>query len=151
MLKMGVDSIDKLKKKLPDLRAELKNEDKFRDVYNFAYMFSREVGQYGCGGIAICKGSIAENGNACYLGAWHLEQLCQQLSQGSVSHATAYTQSCLLLQFSWFLWPCLPCCCWPAERRRGKSVYSSTWRWACGACCWLATTHGRCWTTGATF
>lgn len=78
MLKMGVDSIDKLKKKLPDLRAELKNEDKFRDVYNFAYMFSREVGQYGCHDIAIRKGSSAENGNACYLGAWHLEQLCQQ-------------------------------------------------------------------------
>lgn len=43
MLKMGVDNLDKLKKKLPDLRAELSNPDRFHDVYNYAYMFSREV------------------------------------------------------------------------------------------------------------
>ncbi len=43
MLKMGVDSVDKLKKKLPDLRAELSNPDRFHDIYNYAYLFSREV------------------------------------------------------------------------------------------------------------
>lgn len=43
MLKMGVDSLDKLKKKLPDLRAELLNPERFHDIYNYAYMFSREV------------------------------------------------------------------------------------------------------------
>ena len=42
-VKMAVDSIDKLKKKLPELRAELKQEDKFKEVYNYAYNFSREV------------------------------------------------------------------------------------------------------------
>ncbi|KAG1667415.1 hypothetical protein FOA52_004832 [Chlamydomonas sp. UWO 241] len=45
MLKMGVDSVEKLKKKLPELRMELKSEDRFRDVYNYAYMFSREKNQ----------------------------------------------------------------------------------------------------------
>ncbi|KAF5827375.1 DCN1-like protein 2 [Dunaliella salina] len=45
MLKMGVDSVDKLKKKLPELREELNNPDRFHDIYNYAYMFSREKGQ----------------------------------------------------------------------------------------------------------
>ncbi|KAG2452598.1 hypothetical protein HYH02_002835 [Chlamydomonas schloesseri] len=45
LVKLGVDSIDKLKRKLPDLRAELKSDTKFRDVYSFAYNFSREKGQ----------------------------------------------------------------------------------------------------------
>ena len=43
LVKMGTDSLDKLKKKLPELRAELKSEEKFREVYNYAYNFSREV------------------------------------------------------------------------------------------------------------
>eukprot|EP00967_Tisochrysis_lutea_P094610 scaffold137605_cov17-Tisochrysis_lutea.AAC.1 len=43
MLKMGVDSVDKLKKKLPELREELNNPDRFHDIYNYAYMFSREA------------------------------------------------------------------------------------------------------------
>ncbi len=43
MLKLNCDSIDKLKKKLTDLRRELDNEDKFRDIYNYAYGFSCEV------------------------------------------------------------------------------------------------------------
>mgnify|MGYP006291554771 CR=1 FL=1 len=43
MLKMGVDTLDKLKSKLPELRAELSNPDRFHDIYNYAYMFSREV------------------------------------------------------------------------------------------------------------
>ena len=56
MVKMACDSMDKLKKRLPELRAELKHDDKFREIYNYAYMFSREVrgggGQEGhmCGG-----------------------------------------------------------------------------------------------------
>lgn len=41
--KMGCDSLDKLKRKLPELRAELRSADKFKDIYNYAYMFSREV------------------------------------------------------------------------------------------------------------
>ena len=50
MLKMGADSVEKLKRKLPELRAELKDESRFRDVYNFAYLFSREVRGEGRGG-----------------------------------------------------------------------------------------------------
>lgn len=45
LVKLGVDSVDKLKRKLPELRAELKHDDKFREVYSFAYNFSREKGQ----------------------------------------------------------------------------------------------------------
>lgn len=44
MFKMSTDTIDKLRKKLPELRGELHGDDKFRDIYNYAYKFSCEVG-----------------------------------------------------------------------------------------------------------
>lgn len=42
---LGVDSLAKLKAKLPALRAELDAPATFKDVYNYAYLFSREKGQ----------------------------------------------------------------------------------------------------------
>lgn len=45
MAKLGCDSLDKLKAKLPELRAELQDSVKFRQIYQFAYTFSREKGQ----------------------------------------------------------------------------------------------------------
>ena len=56
LLKMGVDSVDKLKKKVPELRKEIANPDRFHDVYNYAYMFSREVwlGLWACVCLCVC-------------------------------------------------------------------------------------------------
>lgn len=45
MRKMGVDSVDKLKAKLPALRAELQDEHKFKEVYEFSFNFSKELNQ----------------------------------------------------------------------------------------------------------
>ncbi|EFJ50752.1 hypothetical protein VOLCADRAFT_88591 [Volvox carteri f. nagariensis] len=45
LVKLGVDSIDKLRRKLTDLRSEVKTDAKFKEVYAFAYNFSREKGQ----------------------------------------------------------------------------------------------------------
>lgn len=45
MASLGCDSMDKLRARLPALRAELGDQHKFRDIYNFAYLFSREKGQ----------------------------------------------------------------------------------------------------------
>ncbi|KXZ49925.1 hypothetical protein GPECTOR_19g376 [Gonium pectorale] len=45
LVKLGVDSADKLKRRLPELRAEVKADGKFKEVYTFAYNFSREKGQ----------------------------------------------------------------------------------------------------------
>eukprot|EP00246_Nothoceros_aenigmaticus_P012694 TRINITY_DN4054_c0_g1_i2.p1 TRINITY_DN4054_c0_g1~~TRINITY_DN4054_c0_g1_i2.p1 ORF type:complete len:258 (+),score=35.22 TRINITY_DN4054_c0_g1_i2:203-976(+) len=42
---LGVDSVDKLKYLLPSLRQELKDEHKFRDIYNFAFGWAKEKGQ----------------------------------------------------------------------------------------------------------
>ncbi|XP_024370030.1 uncharacterized protein [Physcomitrium patens] len=42
---IGVDSLDKLKSLLPYLRAELKDEHKFREIYNFAFSWAKEKGQ----------------------------------------------------------------------------------------------------------
>ena len=43
LTKLGVDSLDKLKAKLPSLRTEMDSPDKFRQIYNFAYLFCRWV------------------------------------------------------------------------------------------------------------
>ncbi|KAL5669436.1 hypothetical protein ACJX0J_021657, partial [Zea mays] len=42
---IGVDSIEKLQAKLPSLRAELKDDQKFHEIYNFAFAWAREKGQ----------------------------------------------------------------------------------------------------------
>ncbi|KAG7675062.1 hypothetical protein Ndes2526B_g07910 [Nannochloris sp. 'desiccata'] len=45
MESLGIDSLEKLKAKLPQLRAELLDPNSFREIYNFAYKFSCEKGQ----------------------------------------------------------------------------------------------------------
>nr|AJR16774.1 defective in cullin neddylation 1 protein [Petunia integrifolia subsp. inflata] len=42
---LEVDSVEKFKKKIPSLRSELKDEDNFRDIYNFAFDWAKEKGQ----------------------------------------------------------------------------------------------------------
>ncbi|KAL6861755.1 hypothetical protein ACP4OV_017455 [Aristida adscensionis] len=42
---IGVDSIEKFRERLPSLRAELKDDNKFREIYNFAFTWAREKGQ----------------------------------------------------------------------------------------------------------
>ncbi|GJN29203.1 hypothetical protein PR202_gb17401 [Eleusine coracana subsp. coracana] len=42
---IGVDSIEKFREKLPSLRAELKDDHKFREIYNFTFNWAREKGQ----------------------------------------------------------------------------------------------------------
>lgn len=41
--KLGCDSIDKLRERLPELSAELDSDVTFRKVYEFAFLFAREV------------------------------------------------------------------------------------------------------------
>ncbi|KAF8065504.1 Dcun1d1 [Scenedesmus sp. PABB004] len=43
--RLGVDSVDKLRAKLPELRAELRDPARFQEVYNFAFAWAREKGQ----------------------------------------------------------------------------------------------------------
>ena len=45
LAKLGCDSLDKLKAKLPALRAEVDDPDKYRQIYNYAYLFSRWAGR----------------------------------------------------------------------------------------------------------
>lgn len=42
---LGVDSVQKLKAAVPALRAELKDEKKFREIYDFTFGWAREKGQ----------------------------------------------------------------------------------------------------------
>ena len=45
MIKMQVDSIDKLKRKLPELRGEVHNEEKFHELYLYTFGFLCEKGK----------------------------------------------------------------------------------------------------------
>lgn len=45
LTQLGCDSIEKLRKRLPDLRTELNDSETFQKIYEFAYMFARERGQ----------------------------------------------------------------------------------------------------------
>lgn len=45
LLSLGADSIEKLKQLLPGLRSELRDEGKFRDIYEFAFNWAKEKGQ----------------------------------------------------------------------------------------------------------
>ena len=45
MIKMGCDSIDKLKRKLPELRGEVHNEERFHDIYLYTFGFLCEKGK----------------------------------------------------------------------------------------------------------
>lgn len=43
LAKMDVDSIDKLKAKLPALRSDLRSPEKYKEIYNYAFGFACEV------------------------------------------------------------------------------------------------------------
>lgn len=43
--KMGVDSVEKLKRRLPELRQELRDPSKWHEIYNYAFSWAREKGQ----------------------------------------------------------------------------------------------------------
>eukprot|EP00252_Welwitschia_mirabilis_P006209 TRINITY_DN1700_c0_g1_i1.p1 TRINITY_DN1700_c0_g1~~TRINITY_DN1700_c0_g1_i1.p1 ORF type:complete len:252 (-),score=49.77 TRINITY_DN1700_c0_g1_i1:302-1057(-) len=42
---LEIDSIEKFREKIPYLRSELKDEQKFREIYNFAFNWAKEKGQ----------------------------------------------------------------------------------------------------------
>lgn len=41
--RLGADSVDKLKQRLPAMRAELGEPAKWRDIYNYAFDWAKEV------------------------------------------------------------------------------------------------------------
>ncbi|BBH01434.1 hypothetical protein Prudu_011702 [Prunus dulcis] len=42
---LGIDSLEKFREKIPFMRSELKDEQKFREIYNFAFGWAKEKGQ----------------------------------------------------------------------------------------------------------
>ncbi|CAO2814542.1 unnamed protein product [Amaranthus hypochondriacus] len=42
---LGIDSLEKLRERLPYMRLELKDEQKFREIYIFAFSWAKEKGQ----------------------------------------------------------------------------------------------------------
>lgn len=45
LLALGIDSLEKLRERIPYMRSELKDEQKFRDIYIFAFGWAKEKGQ----------------------------------------------------------------------------------------------------------
>ncbi|XP_023529945.1 DCN1-like protein 2 isoform X1 [Cucurbita pepo subsp. pepo] len=42
---LGIDSLERFRERIPYMRSELKDEHKFRDIYNFAFGWAKEKGQ----------------------------------------------------------------------------------------------------------
>ncbi|PIM99518.1 hypothetical protein CDL12_27985 [Handroanthus impetiginosus] len=42
---LGIDSLEKFRERIPFMRSELKDEHKFREIYNFAFGWAKEKGQ----------------------------------------------------------------------------------------------------------
>ncbi|GMH10685.1 hypothetical protein Nepgr_012526 [Nepenthes gracilis] len=42
---LGVDSLEKFRERIPYMRSELKDDQKFREIYNFAFAWAKEKGQ----------------------------------------------------------------------------------------------------------
>ncbi|KAK9125360.1 hypothetical protein Scep_014206 [Stephania cephalantha] len=42
---LGIDSLEKFRERLPYMRTELKDDNKFREIYNFAFGWAKEKGQ----------------------------------------------------------------------------------------------------------
>lgn len=68
---LGVDSIDKLKAKLPQLENELKDAIKFRDFYQFTFNYAKEHAQKGIDlDMAIAYWNIVLQGRFKFLEMW---------------------------------------------------------------------------------
>lgn len=70
-VELGVDSIDKLKAKLPMLELEIKDVNKFKDFYHFTFNYAKNLGQKGLDlDMAIAYWNIVLRGRFKFLDAW---------------------------------------------------------------------------------
>jgi hypothetical protein len=69
LTRMGTDSLDKLRAKLPELRGELRDPARFQEVYNFAFSWAREVGLQCC-----CRLWVVGCGQLQF--QMHLQEVC---------------------------------------------------------------------------
>lgn len=70
-ISLGVDSIDKLKAKLPQLENELRDSNKFKDFYQFTFNYAKEHAQKGIDlDMAIAYWNIVLLGRFKFLDLW---------------------------------------------------------------------------------
>ncbi|CAH2099457.1 unnamed protein product [Euphydryas editha] len=70
-IELGVDSVDKLKAKLPTLEMEIKDPNKFKDFYQFTFNYAKNPGQKGLElDMAVAYWNIVLRGRFKFLDAW---------------------------------------------------------------------------------
>lgn len=68
---LGVDSIEKLRQKLPALESELRDPHKFKDFYQFTFNYAKDPGQKGLDlDMALAYWNIVLLGNFRFLDIW---------------------------------------------------------------------------------
>lgn len=71
MVELGCDSIDKLRSKLPSLEADLRDNGKFKDLYQFTFNFAKNPGQKSLDlDMSIAYWNIILNGRFKFLDIW---------------------------------------------------------------------------------
>lgn len=71
LMELTVDSIEKLKAKLPTIETELKDINKFKDFYHFTFNYAKNPGQKGLElDMAIAYWNIVLRGRFKFLDAW---------------------------------------------------------------------------------
>jgi len=139
--RLGIDSLDKLRGKLSELRGELQDTQRFHDVYNYSFQWACEVrtvfeGRGGGGRASGAKGSGTASSQR---SEW--EGQATLLSQLEMLGASTGTRSWRLLAEA---------SCWPLARehskgqksrledvpgRTGRCVATNPWRHVVLCCC----------------
>lgn len=78
---LGVDSLDKLKQKLPQLETDLSGPEKFKDFYHFTFNYAKDSGQKGLDlDMAIAYWNIVLKDRFKFLDLW-----CKFLTVGTIN------------------------------------------------------------------
>ncbi len=60
MQRLGCDSLERVKTKLPEMRRELRDEAKFRQIYDYAYMCDAQISQLAMGAFSDAFRSLSQ-------------------------------------------------------------------------------------------
>ncbi|XP_048425841.1 DCN1-like protein 1 isoform X1 [Pyrus x bretschneideri] len=114
---LGIDSLDKFREKIPFMRSELKDEQKFREIYNFAFGWAKEkVLIYVCVGVRVC-----------FVFMFIYTYIASFSFQGQKSLALDTAIGMWQLLFAEKQWPYVEHWCQFLQARHNKAISRDTW------------------------